>query len=175
MSHARLYRYVVIAAMAASMLMYEILLTRVCSLRLFFHFAFLVISNCLLGIAASGALITLYQESWRRREQSLIVLFCAVYMVSLISVYAFLCLAADRRGVSFYRRDRIARELGLDDSELSAALARLRELDLVAYQPFRRGAADGFHQVLSLPTGGPPPLIPVDMLAIDRLVAGSRA
>lgn len=91
-----------------------------------------------------------------------------------LSVYAFLCLAADRRGVSFYRRDRIARDLGLDDPELSADLARLRELDLVAYQPFRRGAADGFHQVLSLPTDGPPPLIPVDMLAIDRLVAGSR-
>jgi len=40
-----------IGAVACSMLMHEILLTRVCALRLYFHFAFLVISNCLLGLA----------------------------------------------------------------------------------------------------------------------------
>ena len=91
-----------------------------------------------------------------------------------LGVYAFLCLAADRRGVSFYRRSRIACELGLDDTEVSAALVRVCELDLVAYQPFRRGAVDGFHQVMSLPSGGPPsPLEGV--LAIDSLVAASRA
>ena len=72
------------------------------------------------------------------------------------AIYTFLCLAADRRGVSFYRRDRIGRELGLDDQEVHQALRLLRELDLVAYQPFGRNAADGFHQVLSLPRGGPP-------------------
>jgi len=92
-----------------------------------------------------------------------------------LAVYAFLCLAADRRGVSFYRRDRIARELGLDDAELSSTLTRLRELDLVAYRPFRPGAADGFRQVLSLPADGPPPLIPDSALAIERLVAECRA
>jgi len=72
-----------------------------------------------------------------------------------LAVYTFLCLAADRRGVSFYRRDRIARELGLDDTEVAAALARLTALDLIAYTPFRPGAADGFHQVLALPSDGP--------------------
>jgi hypothetical protein len=92
-----------------------------------------------------------------------------------LSVYTFLCLAADRRGVSFYRRDRIARELGLDDGELSATLVRLCELDLVAYRPFHPGAADGFHQVLSVPVDGPPPLLPEDVLAIDRLVAKRQA
>lgn len=77
-----------------------------------------------------------------------------------VAAYAFLCLAADRRGVSFYRRDRIGRELGLDDGEVHLALARLEQLDLVAYRPFRPGAPDGFRQVLSLPRGGPPPLLP---------------
>ncbi len=90
-----------------------------------------------------------------------------------LAVYAFLCVVADRRGVSFYRRERIARELGLDDAETTASLARLRELDLVAYMPFRRGAADGFHQVMSLPEEGPPsPLM--DVVSIDRLVEASR-
>ena len=63
-----------------------------------------------------------------------------------LAVYAFLCLAADRSGVSFYRRSRMARDLGLDDAKLSDTLTRLCELDLLAYQPFRAGAADGFHQ-----------------------------
>ena len=81
-----------------------------------------------------------------------------------LATYTFLCLVANRAGVSFYRRDRIARELGLDDHELAAALTRLRELDLVAYQPFRPGATDGFHQVLSLPEQGPPALLPPELV-----------
>lgn len=77
--------------------------------------------------------------------------------VEAVGVYAFLCLAANREGVSFYRRDRIGHELGLDDAAVSQALRRLIELDLVAYAPFGPHAADGFHQVLSVPCGGPPP------------------
>ena len=90
-----------------------------------------------------------------------------------LAVYAFLCVVADRNGVSFYRRERIARELGLDGAETTASLARLRELDLVAYTPFRRGAADGFHQVMSLPEeGAPSPL--AGFVPIDRLVEAHR-
>lgn len=75
---------------------------------------------------------------------------------SALGAYVFLCLAADREGVSFYRRDRIGRALGLDDAEVARALRRLRDLDLVAYAPFSAHAVDGFHQVLSIPAGGPP-------------------
>jgi hypothetical protein len=91
-----------------------------------------------------------------------------------VAVYALLCLAADRSGVSFYRRSRMAHELGFDDAELFCTLTRLCDLDLVAYRPFRAGAADGFHQVLSVPDGGPPPLIPDHALSVDRLVAKAR-
>lgn len=73
-----------------------------------------------------------------------------------VAVYTFLCLAADRNGVSWYRRDRIGHALGLGEQETHQALGRLRKLDLVAYQPFGQHASDGFHQVLSLPEGGPP-------------------
>jgi len=90
-----------------------------------------------------------------------------------LAVYAFLCVVADRSGVSFYRRERIARELGLDDAETSASLARLRELDLVAYTPFRPRAADGFHQVMSLPEDGPPSAL-AGVVSIDRLVEARR-
>ena len=75
-----------------------------------------------------------------------------------LAAYTFLCLAANRDGVSYYRRERIGRELGLDDAQIHRALRRLEELDLVAYRPFRPGAADGFRQVLSLPEGQAPSL-----------------
>lgn len=72
-----------------------------------------------------------------------------------LGAYVFLCLAADRQGVSYYRRSRIGEELGLDDQQAHRALARLRELQLVAYAPFHAGAPDGFHQVLPLPPHRP--------------------
>jgi len=75
-----------------------------------------------------------------------------------VAVYTFLCLAADRSGVSYYRRERIGRELGLSDAQVHRALKRLEDLDLVAYRPFRHGAADGYRQVLSLPRSEAPPL-----------------
>lgn len=89
-----------------------------------------------------------------------------------LSAYAFLCLVADRQGVSWYRRERIGRELGLDDHQVHQALDRLEQLDLIAYRPFRPDAPDGFRQVLTLPPAGPPSLIPAAVLHLaERLGA----
>lgn len=92
-----------------------------------------------------------------------------------VAAYTFLCLVADRQGVSWYGRDRIGRELGLGDRQVYLALSRLEELDLVAYQPFRAGAPDGYRQVLSLPHGGPssPHLSTAIQRVADRLAAPS--
>lgn len=97
------------------------------------------------GIAFGWVDARLHREGWLR-----------VLSTEALATYLFLCLAADRQGVSFYRRDRISRELGLSDSELFSALGRLEKLELVAYEPFGPHASDGFHQVLSLLPGGPP-------------------
>lgn len=105
------------------------------------------------GIAFGWIDAALHHRGWLR-----------VLSPQSLAVYAFLCLVADHRGVSFYRRDRIARELGLDDHEVVAALTRLRELDLIAFRPFRPGAVDGFHQVLSLPESAPAPLLPDQLI-----------
>ncbi len=83
--------------------------------------------------------------------------------------YMFLCLVADCQGVSYYRRDRIGRALDLDVQELHAALTQLEKLDLVAYRPFRPGAADGFRQVLNVPAGGPASFLPPEVLLSERL------
>ena len=73
-----------------------------------------------------------------------------------LAVYAFLCLVADRQGVSWYRRDRIREALSLDERAVWEALDRLERLGLVAYQPFHRHSSEGFRQVLDLPAAGPP-------------------
>lgn len=85
-----------------------------------------------------------------------------------MAVYTFLCLAADRNGVSWYRRDRIQHALGMGEDAARRALGRLRELDLVAYQPFSRHASDGFHQVMSLPECGPASVQELWSIGSDR-------
>ena len=67
---AQPYSYVTIGLISCAMLMYEVLLTRVCALRLFFHFGFLVVSNCLLGIGASGSLIAVFQDRIEPRART---------------------------------------------------------------------------------------------------------
>lgn len=92
-----------------------------------------------------------------------------------VAVYTFLCLVADRQGMSWYGRDRIGQELGLEDRQVYLALSRLEQLDLVAYRPFRTGAPDGYRQVLSLPPRGPssPHLSTAIQRVADRLAAPS--
>jgi len=54
-----------LALVALSLLLYEILLTRVSSLRYHFHFSYLVVSNCLLMFGASGTVLALSRSTWR--------------------------------------------------------------------------------------------------------------
>lgn len=82
------------------------------------------------------------------------------------AAYAFLCLAADRQGLSYYRRDRIARGLALSDEAVHRALSRLETLDLVAYRPFHARAVDGVRQVLTLPAR---PLVTSAEAFVERL------
>ncbi|HEX2678821.1 MAG TPA: hypothetical protein VHM19_19345 [Polyangiales bacterium] len=76
--------------MACSLLVHEILLTRICALRLYFHFAFLVISNCLLGMGASGALLTLLGERIARAPRKWLTRGCVGYAVTLCVTYLVL-------------------------------------------------------------------------------------
>ncbi len=85
------------------------------------------------------------------------------------AAYTFLCLAADRSGVSYYRRDRIGRGVGLSEDELHQTLRLLEELDLVAFRPFGPRAVDGFRQVLSLPDGPAPTSVSHYRDLIDRI------
>jgi len=75
-----------------------------------------------------------------------------------VGFYFFLALAADKLGLSCWRLDRVEREMPwLNLNTLRAARQRLIELQLVAYQPWRRGAVDGCYQLLTVPYPAPIP------------------
>jgi hypothetical protein len=67
------------------------------------------------------------------------------------AVLLLLALAADQRGASFYRRDRMALALSIDHPAIDRALERLLELNLVAFRPWQPGLRDGVWQLLPLP------------------------
>jgi hypothetical protein len=71
------------------------------------------------------------------------------------ALYLFLALAADRHGVSFYRKERICDVLGLDFGQFETARDRLVGLGLIAFRPFSALAPNGHYQVL--PVDGRPP------------------
>ena len=83
------------------MLMYEVLLTRICALRLYFHFGFLIVSNCLLGIGASGSMISVFQNYFRKQERLWIWLFSVFFLVSLVLTYVFLLSFDIDPGINF--------------------------------------------------------------------------
>ena len=71
------------------------------------------------------------------------------------SLYLFLALAADRHGVSFYRKEKICDLLGLDFAAFEVARDRLINLRLIAFAPYSALSVNGFYQLL--PMEGPAP------------------
>lgn len=68
-----------------------------------------------------------------------------------LGLYLFLTLAADRNGVSYYRREKMCDALGLSFSQFEGAKTRLIERGLIAFRPHREDDVNGFYQVLPLP------------------------
>jgi hypothetical protein len=68
-----------------------------------------------------------------------------------ISLYCFLALAADARGLSCWRLDRIEREVPFDAGALRAARDRLIRADLLAFVAWSPRCPDGYYQLLALP------------------------
>lgn len=67
------------------------------------------------------------------------------------AVLVLLALAADRRGASYYGRDKMGVMTGLERREVDRALDILRAAGLVDQRPWRRGHPDGVWQLLPLP------------------------
>jgi hypothetical protein len=71
------------------------------------------------------------------------------------ALYLFLALAADRHGISFYRKEKICDLLGLDFGAFEVARDRLIDLKLIAFQSYNALSPNGHYQVL--PVDGQPP------------------
>ena len=71
------------------------------------------------------------------------------------ALYLFLALAADRHGVSFYRKEKICECLGLDDGQFQVARDRLVDLGLIAFEPYTVLSPNGFYQVLPVDRPAP--------------------
>lgn len=72
-----------------------------------------------------------------------------------LAVYLFLALAADCRGVSYYRKEKISDCVNLDWGEFEVARRRLVDLALIAFAPYSASDPNGYYQVL--PVDGRPP------------------
>ena len=68
------------------------------------------------------------------------------------AVLAFLAIAADGQGASFYLRETMAMRIGMERRELDRCLDRLLELELLAFRPWCAGQMDGVWQILPLPS-----------------------
>src|SRR5262245_40243055 len=106
-TRARWTEFATIGLVSASMLTHQILLTRVCALRLQFHFAFLVISNCLLGFGAAGTVLSITQARWRAEPSRWVARFTVGYLIALIATYAFLITTPLPENIEATRFDHI--------------------------------------------------------------------
>jgi hypothetical protein len=71
------------------------------------------------------------------------------------ALYLFLALAADRHGVSFYRKEKICDLLDLDWGQFEMTRRRLIDLKLIAFESYSPASPNGYYQVL--PVDGRPP------------------
>src|SRR5216684_4055355 len=79
---------VAIALTSAGLLAYEVLLTRLFSIVLWHHFAYMVISIALLGYGASGTFLALAQDRLRRHVAAVFAGSAALFGISSVIAFA---------------------------------------------------------------------------------------
>ncbi len=79
---------IAVALISAAALAYEILLMRLFSIVLWYHFAYMIISLALLGYGAGGALVTMARSAVERRFAPLFCAAAAAFGVSAIGCFA---------------------------------------------------------------------------------------
>jgi hypothetical protein len=72
-----------------------------------------------------------------------------------MALYLFLVLAADRNGVSFYRKEKICDALSLDFRQFEIARDRLINFKLVAYEAYTALSPNGYYQILPIESKAP--------------------
>jgi hypothetical protein len=70
-------------------------------------------------------------------------------------LYLFLILAADRNGVSFYRKEKICQAVSLDFSQFEIARDRLVNTNLIVFESYSVLSPNGYYQVLPIEAKAP--------------------
>jgi hypothetical protein len=140
-----------IAATSAALLMTELALTRIFSVTMYYHFAFLAISVALFGLSASGVFVyVLRQRLARARTRELLCVGALAHAVA--TCVALAVLVRIRVGLN-YSPDNLARMLAIytlaalpfftGGGVLAVAFSRLTDRISVLYAADLLGAATG--------------------------------
>jgi len=65
-------------------------------------------------------------------------------------LYLFLVLAADKNGVSFYRKEKICEAVSLDYNQFEIAKDRLINMKLIAFEGYSMLSPNGYYQILPI-------------------------
>jgi hypothetical protein len=70
-------------------------------------------------------------------------------------LYLFLVLVADKKGVSFYRKEKICEAVSLDYSQFEIAKDHLTNMNLIAFESYSMLSPNGYYQILPITTKAP--------------------
>lgn len=90
MIHQQRRLLALIAIVAGTVLGWEVLLTRLASLRYHFHFGHLAVSNGILGIGISGTWLALTQERWRAAPEAWLGRLVPTFALSMVLAWLLL-------------------------------------------------------------------------------------
>ena len=81
--------------------------------------------------------------------------FIAVMTHQDMALYLFLILAADKNGVSFYRKEKICEAVSLDFYQFEIARDRLVNMKLIAFESYSVLSPNGYYQILPVEGNAP--------------------
>ncbi|MSO22813.1 MAG: hypothetical protein EXQ58_06070 [Acidobacteria bacterium] len=167
--------YLAVFLISASILMLELVLTRIFSVKLYYHYAFMVISLALLGSGASGVYVYLFPKFFRpeRLERQLLA-FCWLFAASIPLILGFILRLDFQFDFTLRQLWRIVLLYGIPSVPfflgglcLSLAMTHLSENINRLYSFDLAGAACGCLLVIPLLNvlGGPQAMLAIAMLA----------
>ncbi len=174
-----------IGAVSAAILMTELALTRIFSVTMYYHFAFLAISIALFGLSASGVFVYLMRECLASRGTHALLTGAAVIQ-ALVTIVALACLVRIRVGLDYSPSNLVlmlviyllaALPFLAGGTVISLAFARLTDRVNVVYSADLLGAAAGCLALIPLLNrlGAPGVVLTAAALALGAAVCFAPA
>ena len=147
-----------VGAIAGAILMVELALTRIFSVTMYYHFAFLAISIALFGLSASGVYVYVMRRSLERRSTASVLTQYSL-LFATVTVLALAALVRIRVGLN-YSHENLVKMIAIytlaalpfftGGTVISLAITRLRRHVNVVYAADLIGAAAGCLLLLPL-------------------------